>query len=66
MARAIASLPLSEQAVIRLYYFEGANQEEIAVLLSRTRGAVAGLLSRANRRLKKNLGFMIDDFMIDD
>jgi RNA polymerase sigma-70 factor (ECF subfamily) len=55
LARALASLPADEQAVVELRHLKGLAVGEIASVLGRSRPAVAGLLFRALKRLRQLL-----------
>ncbi len=53
---ALASLPLARRRAIWMRFIEGQSQEAIAVAMSRTRGAVNGLLFHGLRQLQERLG----------
>lgn len=49
---ALAALPDTEQAVLRMKHLEGLETEEIAALIHSSPGAVRTALSRARRRIR--------------
>lgn len=53
LALAIAKLPGTEQAVLRMKHIEGMETEEIAALIGSTAGAVRSALSRGRERIRK-------------
>lgn len=53
LLKAIASLPDTEQAVLRMKHLEGMETEEIALLIHSTPGAVRTALSRARLRIRE-------------
>ncbi len=53
---AIAGLPEEYREAVRLRHLEGVEVEEIARRMSRTPGAIRGLLDRAKERLREALG----------
>src|SRR5262249_7491070 len=55
LARALATLPADEQQVVELRHLKGLGVGDIARHIGRSRTAVAGLLFRALKRLRKAL-----------
>ena len=55
-SQAIARLPESQADAVRLHYLEGLKLSEVAVELGKSTGAVAGLLHRGMKELRKQLG----------
>lgn len=53
MTAALARLPDTEQAVLRMKHLEGFETEEIAEMIHSTPGAVRTALSRARRRIRE-------------
>jgi RNA polymerase sigma-70 factor (ECF subfamily) len=53
---ALAQLPEDEREAVSLKYLDGLTSPEIARIMGRTRGSVAGLLARGLKRLKALLG----------
>lgn len=54
-AQAIAALPEGQREAVVLYYFQGCTTGEIAELMGRTAAAVAGLLHRGLKELRRQL-----------
>ncbi|MEO1615783.1 MAG: sigma-70 family RNA polymerase sigma factor, partial [Planctomycetota bacterium] len=52
---AIARLPESQADAVRLHYLEGMKLSEVAAELEKSTGAVAGLLHRGMKALRKQL-----------
>lgn len=55
MADAVERLPEAQREAIRLHYLEGMKLAEVAEALGKTNGAVAGLLHRGMKTLRKEL-----------
>ena len=53
MTAALARLPDTEQAVLKMKHLEGFETEEIAEMIHSTPGAVRTALSRARRRIRE-------------
>ncbi len=56
MAEAVERLPETQREAIRLHYLEGMKLSEVAEALDKSTGAVAGLLHRAMKALRQQLG----------
>jgi RNA polymerase sigma-70 factor (ECF subfamily) len=56
LAWALSSLPPDERAVVELHHLKGLPVAEVAALVGRTRPAVAGLLFRGLKKLRRLLG----------
>ncbi|MCS7469353.1 sigma-70 family RNA polymerase sigma factor [Stieleria sp. ICT_E10.1] len=56
ISRAIAQLPEAQADAVRLHYLEGMKLSEVAAELGKSTGAVAGLLHRGMKALRKQLG----------
>jgi RNA polymerase sigma-70 factor (ECF subfamily) len=56
VSEAIASLPESQADAVRLHYLEGLKLSEVAEEMGKSTGAVAGLLHRGMKTLRKQLG----------
>ncbi|MEM6469578.1 MAG: sigma-70 family RNA polymerase sigma factor [Planctomycetota bacterium] len=56
ISEAIARLPESQADAVRLHYLEGLKLSEVATELEKSTGAVAGLLHRGMKTLRKQLG----------
>ncbi|MCA9139378.1 MAG: sigma-70 family RNA polymerase sigma factor [Planctomycetales bacterium] len=56
ISQAIARLPESQADAVRLHYLEGMKLSEVASELGKSTGAVAGLLHRGMKELRKQLG----------
>ena len=56
ISQAIAALPESQSEAVRLHYLEGMKLSDVAAELDRSTGAVAGLLLRGMKALRKQLG----------
>ncbi|MGI9471654.1 MAG: sigma-70 family RNA polymerase sigma factor [Rubripirellula sp.] len=55
MAEAVEHLPEAQREAIRLHYLEGMKLAEVAEVLGKTNGAVAGLLHRGMKTLRQEL-----------
>jgi RNA polymerase sigma-70 factor (ECF subfamily) len=55
LAQALACLPPDERVVVELHHLKGLPVAEVAALVGRTRPAVAGLIFRGLKRLRKLL-----------
>lgn len=55
MAEAVERLPETQREAIRLHYLEGMKLSEVAEILGKTNGAVAGLLHRGMKSLRQEL-----------
>lgn len=55
VARAMKRLPEDEQRLIRLFYFDGHNYEQISDLLGISRSQVRGRLHRIRARMRRDL-----------
>lgn len=55
MADAVERLPKAQREAIRLHYLEGMKLADVAEKLGKTNGAVAGLLHRGMKTLRKEL-----------
>ncbi|QDV45115.1 ECF RNA polymerase sigma factor SigH [Stieleria neptunia] len=56
ISQAIAQLPDAQADAVRLHYLEGMKLSEVAAELGKSTGAVAGLLHRGMKALRKQLG----------
>jgi len=56
ISQAIAQLPEAQADAVRLHYLEGMKLSEVAEELGKSTGAVAGLLHRGMKTLRKQLG----------
>ncbi|QEF98690.1 ECF RNA polymerase sigma factor SigW [Stieleria maiorica] len=56
ISQAIARLPDAQADAVRLHYLEGMKLSEVAEELGKSTGAVAGLLHRGMKALRKELG----------
>lgn len=56
ISQAIARLPEPQADAVRLHYLEGMKLSEVAAELDKSTGAVAGLLHRGMKTLRKQLG----------
>ncbi|QDV81411.1 sigma-70 family RNA polymerase sigma factor [Planctomycetes bacterium TBK1r] len=56
ISQAIAQLPEAQADAVRLHYLEGMKLSEVAAELGKSTGAVAGLLHRGMKALRKQLG----------
>ena len=56
ISQAIARLPEAQADAVRLHYLEGMKLNEVAEELGKSTGAVAGLLHRGMKTLRKQLG----------
>ena len=56
LAEALARLPEDQRAAVELHHLEGRTLAETAAVLGRTRAAVASLVFRGLRNLRKRLG----------
>jgi RNA polymerase sigma-70 factor (ECF subfamily) len=54
-AEAIETLPDGQRQAVVLYYFQGCSAAEIAEYLGRSTAAVAGLLHRGLKELRRRL-----------
>jgi len=59
---ALASLPSDVQEVVRLRFIEGQSRKEIARITNRTETAVGGVLFRAMKELRADLGEAVKFF----
>ena len=55
MAEAVEGLPDSQREAIRLHYLEGLKLSEVAEIIGKSSGAVAGLLHRGMKTLRQQL-----------
>lgn len=55
ISQAIAKLPEAQSEAVRLHYLEGMKLSEVAEELGKSTGAVAGLLHRGMKTLRKEL-----------
>ncbi|MDE0862559.1 MAG: sigma-70 family RNA polymerase sigma factor [Rubripirellula sp.] len=55
MAEAVEHLPESQREAIRLHYLEGHKLAEVAEILKKSSGAIAGLLHRGMKTLRQQL-----------
>lgn len=56
ISEAIARLPDAQSDAVRLHYLEGMKLSEVAETLEKSPGAIAGLLHRGMKTLRKELG----------
>ena len=56
VSEAIESLPEAQRDAVQLHYLEGLKLSEVATRLDKSTGAVAGLLHRGMKTLRKQLG----------
>lgn len=55
LAQAIEKLPEAQREAVRLHYLEGKKLAEVAEVLDRSSGAVAGLLHRGLKALRESM-----------
>ena len=58
LAEALLQLPEDQRRAVELYHLEGLTQADVALALDTTRPAVAGLLTRARRKLRELLSHL--------
>ncbi|TWU55763.1 sigma-70 family RNA polymerase sigma factor [Rubripirellula reticaptiva] len=56
LSDAVERLPVAQAEAIRLHYLEGMKLSEVAELMDKTTGAIAGLMHRGMKTLREQLG----------
>jgi RNA polymerase sigma-70 factor (ECF subfamily) len=56
LAAALAALPEDQQVAVHLHHLDGLSLVEVGKRMNRSKEAVAGLLFRALKRLRDDLG----------